>query len=224
MIESLLTNSVTLWLRWLYKLVMLQFRYPGKTIRLGYLADARNCSFSQYNTIHKYSRLRDVKIGDYSYVNRNSQVYSAEIGKFVCIGPEVLIGLGEHPTSDFVSSHPMFYSVGGEGYPRLASKQLFEEFPVTRIGHDVWIGARAILKTGVTIGNGAIIAAGSVVSKDVEPYSIVGGVPAKHIRYRFEPEQIESLQKSEWWNKDLKWLKEHAGEMTSVEHFLKIKP
>lgn len=221
MMESLFTNSITLWLRWLYKLVALQFRYPSKKIRLGYLADVQNCRFTQYNTIHKYARLRNVTMGDFSYVNRNSQVYSAEIGKFVCIGPEVLIGLGEHPSSVFVSSHPMFYSVMGEGYPKIAEQQLFEEFPTTRIGHDVWIGARAILKTGISIGNGAIIAAGSVVTKDVAPYSIVGGVPAKHIRYRFEPQQIEMLQNSAWWNNDIKWLKEHSGQMTDIDRYLK---
>lgn len=221
MMESLFTNSITLWLRWLFKLAALQIRYPNRKIRLGYLADIQNCSFTQYNKVHKYSRLRNVEMGDFSYVNRNSQVYSAEIGKFVCIGPEVLIGLGEHPSSVFVSSHPMFYSLQGDDFPKITEQQLFEEFPTTTIGHDVWIGARAILKTGISIGNGAIVAAGSIVTKDVEPYSIVGGVPAKHIRYRFESEQIEKLQQSAWWDKDLNWLKKHSSEMTSIDHFLR---
>jgi len=72
-----------------------------------------------------------------------------------------------------------------------------------KIGHDVWIGANAVIMRGVKIGNGAVIAAGAIVNKDVEPYSIVGGVPARHLKYRFDKETIERLLKSEWWNLDI---------------------
>jgi len=91
--------------------------------------------------------------------------------------------------------------------------------PTTEIGNDVWIGARAILRTGVKIGDGAIIAAGAVVVKDVEPFSIVGGVPAKHIRHRFSPDEIVRILESNWWNKDLEWLKRHHDSMTHISRF-----
>jgi acetyltransferase-like isoleucine patch superfamily enzyme len=158
-------------------------------------------------------------MGRYSYVGRDSQFYHARIGNFTSIGPEVLIGLGEHPSDEFVSTHPMFYSNRGQSNPVIVDATLFEEMPTTHIGHDVWIGARAILRTGVKIGDGAIIAAGAVVVKDVEPFSIVGGVPAKHIRYRFSPEEIERVKSSAWWNKDLAWLKQNLSSMTNIRRF-----
>ncbi|MFM9006834.1 MAG: CatB-related O-acetyltransferase [Flavobacteriales bacterium] len=163
--------------------------------------------------------MRDVRMGRFSYVGRETQVYHARIGSFTSIGPQVLIGLGEHPAEGFVSTHPMFYSDRGQSNPVIVDKALFDEMPVTEIGNDVWIGARAILRTGVKVGDGAIIAAGAVVVKDIEPFSIVGGVPAKHIRYRFSHEVIERIKTSAWWNNDLHWLKEHGNAMTHISLF-----
>lgn len=217
--EVLLKNPLTLWLRWLWQWASYKIRFAGKHLRMEYLTEVSRCEFSEYNTLYKYSRLRDVRMGRFSYVGRETQVYHARIGSFTSIGPQVLIGLGEHPADGFVSTHPMFYSDRGQSNPVLVEKPLFEEMPVTEIGNDVWIGARAILRTGVKIGDGAILAAGAVVVKDVEPFSIVGGVPAKHIRYRFSKEEIERIQRSEWWTKDLRWLKENREAMTHISRF-----
>ena len=218
--EVLLKNPLTLWLRWLWQWASYKIRFSGKHLRMEYLTEISQCEFSEYNTLYKYSRLRDVRMGRFSYVGRETQVYHARIGSFTSIGPQVLIGLGEHPADGFVSTHPMFYSDRGQSNPVLVEKPLFEEMPVTEIGNDVWIGARAILRTGVKIGDGAIVAAGAVVVKDVEPFSIVGGVPAKHIRYRFSKEEIERIQRSEWWTKDLRWLKENREAMTHISRFV----
>jgi acetyltransferase-like isoleucine patch superfamily enzyme len=217
--EILLKNPLTLWLRWLLQWSIYKVRFAGKHLRMEYLTEISSCTFSEYNTLYKYSRLRDVQMGRFSYVGRESQVYHARIGSFTSIGPQVLIGLGEHPSEGFVSTHPMFYSDRGQSNPVIVDKPLFDEMPTTTIGNDVWIGARAILRTGVTIGDGAIIAAGAVVVKDVEPYSIVGGIPAKHIRYRFTPEEIQRIQESNWWQQDLTWLKEHREAMTHISRF-----
>jgi acetyltransferase-like isoleucine patch superfamily enzyme len=219
MMEVIFKNPITIWLRWLIKLMVYRLRYRGKHLLIEYLAEINQCTFSEYNTIYKYARLRDASLGKCSYVGRDSQVYHAKVGSFSCIGPGVLIGLGEHPTSEFVSSHPIFYSTRGQSNPIIVETDLFEEMPETIIGNDVWIGARAILRTGVKIGDGAIIAAGAVVVKDVEPFSIVGGVPAKHIRFRFTQEQIEKVQASQWWNKDLEWIKGHHHEFLSIDRF-----
>ena len=217
--EILIKNPITLWLRWIAQWTIYKLRFVGRHLHIEYLVELSKCTFSEYNTIRKYTRLRDVEMGRYSYVGRDSQVYHARIGNFTSIGPEVLIGLGEHPSDEFVSTHPMFYSNRGQSNPVIVDATLFEEMPTTHIGHDVWIGARAILRTGVKIGDGAIIAAGAVVVKDVEPFSIVGGVPAKHIRYRFSPEEIERVKSSAWWNKDLAWLKQNLSSMTNIRRF-----
>ena len=217
--EFLFKNPITLWLRWLLQWLTYSLRFKGMHLRMEYLTEISKCSFSEYNTLYKYSRLRDVQLGRFSYVGRETQVYHARIGCFTSIGPQVLIGLGEHPADGFVSTHPMFYSNRGQSNPVIVDQPLFDEMPITFIGNDVWIGARAVLRTGVTIGNGAIVAAGAVVVKDVEPFSIVGGVPAKHIRYRFSPEEIERIEKSEWWTRDIAWLKEHKEGMTHISRF-----
>lgn len=88
------------------------------------------------------------------------------------------------------------------------------------IGNDVWIGAYAKIVEGVRIGDGAVIAAGAVVTKDVPPYAIVGGVPAKIIKYRFEEKQIKQLLELKWWNKDIAWLKTHAEKFRDVQELL----
>lgn len=217
--EVLFKNPITLWLRWLWQWLLYTFHNSGKHLRIEYGAELSACSFSEYNTIYKYARLRDVQMGRCSYVGRDTQVYHARIGSFTSIGPQVLIGLGEHPADGFVSTHPMFYSDRGQSNPVIVDKPLFDEMPTTEIGNDVWIGARAVLRTGVKIGDGAIVAAGAVVVKNVEPFSIVGGVPAKHIRYRFSPEEIERIRESDWWNKDLAWLKQHRDSMTDISRF-----
>lgn len=101
-------------------------------------------------------------------------------------------------------------------------EKLFDESsPKNIIGNDVWIGARAMILSGVKIGDGAVIAAGAVVTKDVEPYTIVGGVPAKPIRKRFTDEQIDALIKLKWWDKDDVWMRDHAAMFRHVEELIK---
>lgn len=119
-----------------------------------------------------------------------------KIGNYCSIGDGVAIMLGGEHRTDWVTTYPfnMLWSEGAgiEGHPATKGDVV--------IGHDVWIGQEAYILSGVHIGNGAVIAARSVVTKDVEPYSIVGGVPAKRLRYRFSPSIIEQLQKIAWWN------------------------
>ena len=138
-------------------------------------------------------------IGQYSYVNINSMIQYATIGNYCSIAHGVKIGLGAHPIDKF-STSPIFYRERNPFHTSLGKTSFsFEENKPIKIGHDVWIGANAIIMDGVTIGNGAIVAAGAIVTKDVPPYAIVGGVPAKTIRFRFKPEKILKLQESKWW-------------------------
>ena len=102
---------------------------------------------------------------------------------------------------------------------RFYSRNFFSEPYIVEIGNDVWIGAESLLMDGVAIGNGAIVAARSVVTKHVPPYAIVGGIPAKLIRYRFDEEEIELLEESRWWNRDLSWIKKHISLFHDVKKF-----
>lgn len=223
--KALFQNPSTYWLRWLFTKWSLEFKYRKEHLHLEYMAEVKNCKFNNYNTIYKFARIRNSELGDFSYVARNSQIYNTKIGKFTCIGPNVSTGMGAHPASNFVSSHPLFYSTLGQSSGLvIVEKNLFEEFPTTEIGNDVWIGNNAIIKYGVKIGDGAIIGAGAMVTKDVEPYSIVGGVPAKIIKYRFSQDEVEFLTQFKWWDKDLDWLKANKHQFQNIGDFMSKNP
>jgi acetyltransferase-like isoleucine patch superfamily enzyme len=137
----------------------------------------------------------DVTIGDYSYINANSYIENCEIGKFCSISSGVYISPFEH-NNNFRTTHPIIfnkeYGFIRENYKMNRKKVI--------IGNDVLISLNAVILEGVIIGNGAVIGAGAVVTKDVEPYEVVGGVPAKHIKYRFNVEERENLQKIKFWD------------------------
>ena len=158
-----------------------------------------NSKLEGNNIIASNSYLQDVILGKFSYVSCESQINLVELGRFCSVGPYLLSGYGDHPTK-FVSSHPSFFSTLNQCGTTFSSQDYFEERKPIVIGNDVWIGARVFIKDGVRIGNGAIIAAGAVVVKDVPDYAIVGGIPAKLIRFRFSHEVIEQLIAIQWWN------------------------
>lgn len=145
------------------------------------------------------------KVGEYSYCDKSLYVASPEttIGKYCSIAPGCCIGPGNHPT-DFLSTSPFFY------LPYLGWCQKYEYQHVTpcHIGNDVWIGNGVFVKDGVTVGDGAVLAAGAVVVKDVPPYAIVGGVPAKIIKYRFDEQTIKKLLELKWWDLDIDIVKQ----------------
>ncbi len=184
-------------------------RFRGKNLLIGHMAKVINCHFGVYNTISPYASLSNVKFGDFSYVGKNSVLMNVTVGKFSCISSEVMCGLGKHPSRDFVSIHPIFFSLQRQSQITFSSESHFDEYKPIDIGNDVWIGVRAIVCDGVKIGDGAIVGAGAVVTKDVPPYAVVGGVPAKILRYRFEAEDISYLAHFKWWDRDIQWLKEN---------------
>jgi len=166
--------------------------------------------------------LEHVHMGDFSYVSNYSRLVNVSVGNFCSIGPHVQIGLAPHPSRIFVSTYPAFYSDYNEGCPLSFRKnKIFnDEVPETGIGNDVWIGSNVIIPGGIQIGTGVIVATGSVVVKDVPPYAVVGGNPAKIIRYRFPEEQIKALLESEWWDWPIEKIRQHADDFSDVEKFL----
>lgn len=157
---------------------------------------------SPVDIAHNATVYGGVSIGKYSYINVSTVVYgNTTIGRYCSIGRSVEIGLANHP-NDFLSTHPFQVAkslfMNEPGYASVKRKAWRFHLP-TAIGHDVWVGAKACINSGVTVGTGAIIAAGAVVTKDVEPYTIVGGVPAKVIKMRFSQDRINSLLKTKWW-------------------------
>lgn len=150
------------------------------------------------NKIYSDVKLNKVSAGRFTYVGPESKIALTTIGSFCSIGRRVSIGLGFHP-SNWLSTHPSFYSMGGQTTKTFSkSNQFIENKPIS-IGHDVWIGADAIVLDGITIGTGSIVAAGAVVTSDVRPYSIVAGVPAREIKRRFDDTKIAELIEWAWW-------------------------
>lgn len=159
-------------------------------------------------------------VGDYTYIGMNSFVRNAKIGKFCSIANHVRVGLFDHPI-DYVSTYPGFHMDWSRWTPFLESSK--KEFPIIKdvvIGNDVWIGENVIIRGGIKIGNGAVLATGAIIVKDVPPYAIVGGCPAKIIRYRFTKEQIEAVEQTKWWDKSEAWLQRSAASFSSIDLFL----
>jgi acetyltransferase-like isoleucine patch superfamily enzyme len=181
-----------------------------------------NCSFAGYNVVLDESHLIHSTLGRYSTIGRGSSLRNTRIGQFCSIGSEVLLGLERHPSRGFISTYGAFYIGKPTGIPAFSDKDLFQEGLPVAIGNDVWVGSRAVVLGGIQIGDGAIIGAGAVVTKDVKPYSVVVGVPAKVLRLRYSEEQIEKLINFAWWNKSVDWIRQHAEAFSDEKAFFDL--
>ena len=159
--------------------------------------DERSC-FERGVVIGGSADIVDSSFGRNTYV-AGAKVAHANVGAFCSIGPEALIGAGTHPTN-FVSTSPLFYSTRTLFGRSFAVQDLVDDTARVFIGSDVWIGAKATIFNGTRIGHGAIIGAAALVNKDVPPYAIVGGVPAKVLRMRFPDEVVDALLRWRWWD------------------------
>ena len=197
--------------------ILVKIRNPK--ILLGRGVVVSNVHFDKFGSLGSFVKILNSKIGNHTYISDYSIIDNTQIGKYCSIGSGVKIGLGIHPTRDFVSTHPIFYSTKKQsGNTYVSSQNFVEQIPV-KIGNDVWIGANVVILDGVEIGDGAIIAAGAVVTKNVNPYEIVGGVPANHLRYRFSESEIQKLISLKWWNKDEAWIKKNLASFQNVKDF-----
>jgi len=177
-------------------------------------AKVQNTRLGRYTEIDERCQIIDSEIGDYSYVIREGEIWAATIGKFANIASHVRINATNHPTWRASLHHFTYRS--NDYWPDAEREEDFfawrRENAVT-IGHDVWIGHGVTILPGVTIGDGAVIGSGAVVTKDVAPYLIVAGVPAKPIRQRFPAPVAERLQRLAWWD----W--SHARLRVALEDF-----
>lgn len=197
----------------------LRLTNPSCTIKAATLS--RNVRFENNVVLEYGSHIQASKIGKYTYINKYCLIdkNTISIGRFCSIAYNVKIGLGSHP-ADWVSTHQFAYDPKYK-FTKHAKKFDEKSNQHTIIGNDVWIGANASILAGVNIGDGAIIGANSLVTKNVKPYSIVMGTPAQHHRYRFDLETSKALQKIQWWNWDKKRIKENIDLFDSPERLIK---
>lgn len=158
-------------------------------------------------------------MGKYSYIGANCFVESTTIGKFTSIASNCYIGSASHPT-DWVSTSSVFHKQSNILRKHFAMLE-YEPSKETHIGNDVWIGEGCKIKAGVTIGDGAVIGMGSIVTKDVEPYAIYAGNPARCIRKRFDEETVQQFLEMQWWNWSEKQIKEYSSNFNHPESLLK---
>lgn len=202
-----------------YKLQKILEKFPQVKIHPNvYISD--DCQFETLVEIWDNAMLTQCSIGKCTYIASDTHIHFCEIGRFCSIGHDVEIGLGKHPVSTFVSTYPAFYNTNFQVPFIKPNGNKFKEFDLIKIGNDVWIGDRVIVVDGVSIGDGAIIGAGAVVTKDVEPYTISAGIPAKPIRKRFTEDQISFLLEFRWWNKDDDWFLAHSNLFENIEVFI----
>ncbi len=165
--------------------------------------------------INRTAKIFHSTIGRYSYVGKRSSLVNADVGAFCSIASDVCVGMGTHDLAK-LSTSPLFTEkYNGTGHSWV--EQTPFPFEKVTVGNDVWIGERTMIMGGKKIGNGAVIGAGAVVTKDVPAYAIVGGVPAKVIRYRFSEEVIARLEASKWWDCSDEVLKKNIGLFQSNE-------
>lgn len=204
----------------------------NKKIYFSNLAFSNNSKFEGKNSIGSFSRITNSSIGFGSYVGKSVVLNNSYIGRYCSIGNNIKVNVGKHPTEKFVSTSPAFYSPLNDPINKLSlsyinevkfSEQRFTDNNYSlEIGNDVWIGNDARFIEGIIISDGAIIASGSLVTKDIPPYSIVAGVPARIIKYRFKKEEIEFLLKLRWWNNKEEWIINHAEYFENINTFMEL--
>ena len=210
--------------KYIYRLIS-RLRLSAKDVHISHSAYFNHHTvFGGHNGIGEKSSVSEAVIGRYTYIDANCYLCDSTIGSFTSIAHDVKIEKWTHPSRGFISTSPVFYSSRNQCGKTFANKQLFnEELTIDGrsclIGNDVWIGCGVTIIGGVTIGDGAIVAAEALVNRNVPPYAVVGGVPAKVIRYRYPANRIKELLELQWWNKPDDWLEANSCLFSDEESF-----
>lgn len=179
----------------------------------------KNVILAENTNVSNPRIINNTQIGKGSYVAENSILSMVKIGRFCSIGPNLVCGFGRHPLNG-ISTSPCFYSTLKQNGMTYSCENKFEERKEIVIGNDVYIGMNVSILDGVTIGDGAVIGAGAVITKNVPPYAVVCGVPAKIIKYRFSKDIIQKLLKIKWWDWDDQKLQDVERMFFNVEDFV----
>lgn len=214
--------------------ILRKLKYKRKQknlIKCGHSVTIHNSNFEGMNCLHNNVVVSDSCVGYASYISNNSEIYSTRIGKYCSIADHVFTCIGNHPSRVFVTTFPAFYYDTSDqlGFSFHKGESIFKG--ITKrpegessysiiIGNDVWIGSHALIMAGIRIGDGAIVAAGAVVTKDVEPYTIVAGVPARPISKRFTESEIASLLQIKWWDYPVDVIKDKYLSFKSIKEFI----
>lgn len=178
---------------------------------------ADGSSFEGANSIGDGSYF-DGRMGFGSYMCGDCRI-EGNIGRFSSIAHGVRVLRGTHPfEAPFVTTSPVFFSTRKQAMETFAKEQMFDEIlPPVTIGNDCWIGERVSIVGGCSIGDGAVVLTGAVVTKDVPPYAVVGGVPAKILKYRYDEDTVNWLQNIRWWDRPQEWLRENSRLLCDID-------
>ena len=194
-----------------------KLRFHGKVRFTHSVTIAEGSSFEGADSIGDNTHFAG-RMGYGSYMMQNCRV-TGTIGRFTSIGSDFLTVQGVHPMGEpYATTSPMFFSLKKQTMTTFAQRQTFDEMraPIV-VGNDCWIGCRVFASGGLTIGDGAIVLSGAVLTKDVPPYAIVGGVPAKVLKYRYDEKTIQFLLNAQWWDKPIAWLREHWEAFNDID-------
>ena len=181
---------------------------------------AQNCTFGRYVEVGDHCVLEETAVGDYTYCFGCNDVIYAALGRFNSIATGVRINPVQHPAKFRAAAHHFTYRCSHYGLgPDDDGLIAWRRQSRVTTGNDVWLGHNAVIMGGVTIGDGAVVGAGAVVTHDVAPYEIVGGVPARHIGWRYPPELIAALEGIGWWDWSHETLGERLRDFDDVEAF-----
>lgn len=182
----------------------------------------KNCSLGPYTELGDGCVIEETELGAYSYCFGSNDIIYSRIGRFCSIATGVRINPVQHPAHTRASAHHFTYRCSHYGFgPDDESIIDWRRENRCEIGHDVWLGHNAIVMGGVSIGDGAVIAAGAVVTHDVRPYEIVGGVSAKHIGWRYDEETIAAMLRIKWWNWSHEQLAARVRDFDDVAEFIR---
>lgn len=201
---------------------MIKTYYLARILRKLHIPSFNHCEIDRTAKVASGAALTKVKMGRYSYVGSYTHITDTEIGSFCSIGGNCGIGGGMHPL-DHASTSPVFLqgrNILGKNFANIQ----YQPSEKVIIGNDVWIGECAYIMPGITIGDGAVIGAHAVVTRDVEPYTVVAGVPAREIRKRFDEETIKELTALKWWDWSDEMLTKYGALFDSPEKLIeKVK-